>query len=369
MNVNEMRWRRRHWLAALTALLGSPVSAVQPAPARRIDQDRLALSWVDSAGHWLGVLRLAPGGPRLDARLAIPTRAHALRVLPDGSLLAVARRPGDWLLHWTPSGQVLRWGWIEPDRVYNGHVLVSPDGRTLYTTETDFQSGAGLVGLRDTRTLQKRDEWRTHGIDPHALIRDADGQLLVANGGIATRPETGRLKLDLERMDSSLVRLAPDDGALLGQWRLDDRRLSLRHLALAADGTVGIALQAEHDEAERKQTAPVLAVFDGRQLRTAVPPAGLSLQGYGGDIASTGDGFFAVSCTRAHCVSLWHADGRYAGQWPLDEACALAPGRRGNVRAGGRTAGFELSAPPGEPAPQRLPLPTGARPDNHWTRL
>src|SRR5690606_17233195 len=110
-----------------------------------------------------------------------------------------------------------------------------------------LETGAGFIGVRDARSLEVFARWETGGSDPHELAL-ADGGLWVANGGIETRPETGRMKHHLERMDSSLVRLDAATGRLTGQWRLDDRRLGLRHLALAGDGTIGIALQAEHED-------------------------------------------------------------------------------------------------------------------------
>ena len=92
-----------------------------------------------------------------------------------------------------------------------------------------------MVGVRHARTLEKLAEWPTHGIDAHELIWDLHSPggptLLVANGGVPTAPETGRSKRDLHRMDSSLVRLDATTGRLMGQWRLQDPRLSLRHLA------------------------------------------------------------------------------------------------------------------------------------------
>ncbi|ANY60835.1 hypothetical protein MA05_00350 [Comamonas aquatica] len=89
-------------------------------------------------------------------------------------------------------------------------------------------------------------------MDPHQLLLDRDGSLVVANGGIPTQPETGRRKLRLDHMDSSIVRLRPQDrGALAGQWQLPDPRLSLRHLAWGpavawdpGQRWLGIALQA-----------------------------------------------------------------------------------------------------------------------------
>ena len=296
---------RRVFLSACAALL------VTPGLTRAASNDasvRLAAAWQAENGYQVGVLE-QQDALRIHSAIDVPTRAHALLQEPGGSLLAVARRPGDWLLRWDQTGKALAWRWIEPRRAFTGHVV--SDGRTLYVAETDLETGMGLIGVRDAVTLEKRAEWPTHGIDPHQLLWDAHrpGALIVANGGVPTRPETGRAKLDLDRMDSSLVRIDAATGELLGQWRLADRRLSLRHLAWNAD-RLGIALQAEHDAPEAKAVAPVLAVFDGESLRPVAAPQ--TLAGYGGDVAPirtpVGDGF-AVSCPRAQGIALFSADG------------------------------------------------------------
>lgn len=83
-----------------------------------------------------------------------------------------------------------------------------------------------------------------------------------------TAPYTVRVKRDLARRDSSLLRLDARTRALLGQWRLQDPRLSPRHLAWSPDGAmIGIALQAKHDDAAAKDAAPVVAMFDGSAAR------------------------------------------------------------------------------------------------------
>ncbi len=306
--------RRRDFLIALAAVSGAPtrVLAAREAAGRSVT---LAAAWQAGTGYRVGILTQdAAGGLRIAAALEVPTRAHGLLRESGGTLLAVARRPGDWLLRWNRDGRALAWRWIEPRRAFSGHVLASDDGHTLYTTEADLDTGAGLVGVRNAATLEKFAEWPTHGIDAHELIRDAshDGRLIVANGGVPTRPETGRAKRDLERMDSSLVCLDAGTGAPIGQWRLNDRRLSLRHLAWgkgASGPILGVALQAEHDDRDVRSSAPVLALFDGRSLRSVAAP--MPLAGYGGDIAALGT-TFAVSCPRARGVALHGSDGQCA---------------------------------------------------------
>lgn len=391
--------RRGVLQAAAVTVLASLAAAWPRGPVRAAAATRSgwAAAWDGEAGTEIGVV--APQGAaalRVQARLSVPTRAHGLWAEAGGaSVLAVARRPGDWLVRWHPDGRrAPQWQWIEPGRAFNGHVIADTGGTRLYTTETDLETGAAWIGVRDARSLEKLDEWPTHGIDAHELLWDdiddsgttagAGPSLWVANGGVPTRPETGRQKLDLGRMDSSLVRLDARSGELRGQWRLDDRRLSLRHMAWRdvwvaggrARRVLGIAMQAEHDDPAAKQAAPVLALFDGERLRAfdgapagASDPAGLagpsSLAGYGGDIAATADGW-AVSCPRVNGVALYAPDGRWRGLAPLPNACALAV-VDGVCWAAGQTEAMALHSAAGNDR-RRLER-TALRLDNHWVGL
>ena len=158
----------------------------------------------------------------------------------------------------------------EPEgRTLDGHLCASSRGEWLYTTETDPMSGQGWVAVREWRSLRKVAQWRTHGVEPHQLLLDESGALMVANGGIFRAQ--GDKKRDLHLMDSSLVRLDPVTGERLGQWRLKDSRLGMRHLAWShpqgEPGTprqgkhlLGIALQNEHDDLMQRRSSPVLAV-------------------------------------------------------------------------------------------------------------
>lgn len=395
MNVQ----RRACWTAPAAWALGSlPLARWSPALARLPQAGtRLAAVWDDAQGrHHVGVLGISGGGARPLASLEVPSRAHGVFAEAAGSLLFVARRPGDWLLRWHPA-RAPQWLWSDSDRRFTGHVLDHAAWPGLLSVEVDLESGQGLVVARDRRTLERQAEWPTSGIDPHQLLADADGTLLLANGGVPTLPETGRVKHHLERMDSSLVRLDPRSGRLLGQWRLDDARLSIRHLARHRSGTVGIALQAEHDDGATKAGAPVLALFDGTRLRSVAAP--VPLAGYGGDIAATAEGF-AVSVPRATSapgaagpggVAHWTADGRWLGLalWP--EACALATAATAaRLWAGGRdgAAARTADAAPGQPAvgwdavtrwsgqargakaqTNHRPARPALRLDNHWLVL
>jgi hypothetical protein len=378
MQQAQTTLQRRQWLALLAA--AGAGAWFKPALAAAAAQPlQLAAAWEAAHGYQVGVLAYRGDTLKVSAALDVPTRAHGVWAERGGTLLAVARRPGDWLLRWRPVGEgsakAIAWAWADPDRAFNGHVIAGPGGKTLYTTETNLETGQGLVGLRDAATLEKIGEWPTHGMDPHELLLDGDGSLVVANGGIPALPETGRLKIHMDRMDASLVRLDTRNGALLGQWRLADKRLSLRHMAWGrapAAGSarvLGIALQAEHDDTAAKTTAPVLALFDGQKLQTCAAGAGQVLAGYGGDIAWAAGGF-AVGCPRANGVAVWQADGRWTGFFPLEEACAVASASTAGeadttLWAGGRLVALMRDGT-GRTA---SPVLKNVRLDNHWTPM
>ncbi|RYX88790.1 MAG: DUF1513 domain-containing protein [Comamonadaceae bacterium] len=378
---------RRQWLVFAASTVAS---AHLPALAADARGPQFAAAWESAAGYQVGIL--AAGASALDVRSAldVPTRAHGVLVERSGTVLAVARRPGDWLLRWKPEAgrgaKALQWSWADPDRVFNGHVIASADGKLLYTTETDLETGQGLIGVRNAATLEKIAQWPTGGMDPHELLLDADGSLVVANGGIPAMPETGRIKIHLDRMDASLVRMDTKKGALLGQWRLADKRLSMRHMAWGPVDTttgrrlLGLALQGEHDDPALKANAPVFARFDGRELHVHAAPEGQALSGYGGDVTWAAGGF-AVSCPRSNGVARWRADGQWIGFNTLEEACALASvekipqkNRRQTIDVaeqpstlwtGGR---FNATADDGRSAAQSKTV-KNLRIDNHWMPL
>jgi hypothetical protein len=221
----EQALNRRRWLQGLGLMAAMPLATAHAARAPAA-AGSLAAAWMQGEQMRVGIVQAgAQAGRPLQVlqALDVPTRAHGMAALRDGSVVFGSRRPGDWLVRLRPgqAAEDAQWQWIEPDRFFNGHVIESADGRHLYTTETDLEDAQGLIGVRDATTLEKIAEWRTGGMDPHQLLLDADGSLMVANGGIPTQSETGRRKLQLDHMDSSIVRLLPAEGGAVpacGSW-------------------------------------------------------------------------------------------------------------------------------------------------------
>lgn len=324
-----------------------------------------------------GVLAADWGRKKLEIRHAVPlpTRPHGLLVEADGSLLVTGVRPGAWLMRLDAKGEIIRQLSLTDEAAstrLNGHAISSQRGDVIYTTETDFKSGRGRIGVRDRVSLKKIDEWDTHGMEPHQLLLDADGHLVVANGGIPRTPADK--KFDLHRMDSSLVRLDGRSGNLLRQWKLDDSRLSLRHLAWSATPAgkayLGVAMQAEHEDAAKRAAAPILAVLDGDELQ--VPARASDGAGYAGDIAAAYNGGFALSSNQVGLAQLWHpgAPDKLVPIVELQEAYALTEWAGPNP-GGGVLLATGLGLVRWHPAAKAtfLPWPKPMALDNHWVLI
>ena len=97
--IDVPRWTRRRSLAAACAGIGAamvaPVFAMEPpGPGRAAPSRRVAAAWDDAAGrHHVGLLHMDHARVHVSASIEVPTRAHGLALEPDGSILAVARRP------------------------------------------------------------------------------------------------------------------------------------------------------------------------------------------------------------------------------------------------------------------------------------
>lgn len=336
---------------------------VSPAATTR----RVAAAWDDAQGrHHIGILQVTLEQVVIQTSIEVPTRAHALAIEPSGSVLAIARRPGEWLLRWHPPAQgdgvaradAVQWHWLDEDTRFNGHVLPGPDGASLLTTETDLQTGAGLLVLRDSASMAMKAHWPTHGLDPHAMHWLPQGLLLVANGGMASLPETGRARLDLDRMDSSLVAMSPSDGRVQQTWRLADPRQSLRHLAWHPSGLMAVAMQAQHDDPGERTNAPVLALLDLQRSELRVVPQSRGMGGYAGDVAMVEDHWF-VSGPRTDTVLRMSLDGSSVKHLALPDGGALAGS---SDRAWGWASGRDCGLPL---VHARTPIVLDWKPDNH----
>ncbi len=376
-----MTTNRRHFLLALAAGIAGGTLPALALAGNTPRQATLAAAWrgPNKGGpYFAGTLQADWEEKKLEIRHAIqlPSRPHGLLPEAGGGMLVVAARPGTWLIRCDADGRIVQQAaQTEASSLrFCGHAIAARDGEVLLTTETDHASGRGRIGVRDLKTLQKLDEWDTHGIDPHQLVLDHTGNLIIANGGV---PRTlDDKKHELDRMDSSLTRLDTASGKLLRQWKLADARLSLRHLAWSHspvdhDAYLGVAIQAEHTRPEERSRAPILAVLDGDRL--FAPTRANDGIGYAGDIAAAWNGGFVLSSNQVGLAQLWHpsAGDRMTPVVKMEEAYALASWQGGKEGQGGggvlvaTALGLVRSHPTLKPV--ILPWPQPMALDNHWS--
>lgn len=374
--MDQTRRRFLHLSAAALALgafatLGPPGRSQAQAQART--RPRLLSARGDGAGGYR-VSGLDPaGGLALD--LPLPARGHGLALRPGGrEAVCVARRPGDFLLVLDLEAGTQSALHQTPEHTHCcGHAVYSADGALLYTTETSVDGGAGRIGVWDAAAGYRRlGDLPSHGLDPHELLLSPDGgALIVANGGILTRPETGRSKLNLDTMDPCLVYLDRRDGRLLAEHRLpaELHQLSIRHLAQGR-GRLCVALQYEGPGSERPPLVAFQAPGQGLDLAAAPDPVQGAMRNYCGSAATdpTGD-WFAVSAPRGDLVSFWDGQGAYRGSTRVPDGCGAAPGDAPGTffLSSGAGALYRHECTTGETRPLPVPPSEAIQWDNHLT--
>lgn len=260
---------------------------------------------------------------------ALPGRGHGVLLHPSQRETAwvISRRPGTSALQVElGTGKVLRLIESEESRHFYGHACYSEDGKTVFTTENDIDTGQGIISVRDADDFRLLDEYASHGIGPHELLLMPDGATLaVANGGIKTFPETGRVKLNRGRIVSSLAYLDSRTGKLLGLYEVPLPQSSLRHLAVTPEGHVAGAMQFEGDKNGKGQ-ALVIFHRGERTLQVAAAPQQDwdAMANYAASIAyDKASGHFVITCPLGDAIAFWHVQKGYAGLLRLPKASGI----------------------------------------------
>ncbi|MES0812709.1 DUF1513 domain-containing protein [Roseibium sp. SCPC15] len=358
-------------LAAATAFSGSPLADSLLNKDAASGEPLFASAYKKANGEF-GIGILDDLGQVL-AQISLPGRGHGVAVSPDATRLAAfARRPGTFLIVLRPfedaEPEVLT---AEPGRHFYGHGCFSKDGRLLYAVENDFDAARGVVGVYDASGPQTRriGELDTHGVGPHDILLSHDGKtLIVANGGIETHPDKGREKLNLETMSPSVVFLEAVSGDLLARHGLDAslHQLSLRHMALDADGRAWVGGQFEGSLSE---TPPLVGVFSRDELPKLLemPETVASrLKNYIGSVTANAAGdVIATSAPRGGRTLFWSvADGAFLGAQTVPDGCGIAPIDQGSFLISDGNGGLSYVGDAEEPA-EILARPPGYSWDNH----
>ncbi len=269
------------------------------------------------AGTVVFALPLAGRG---HAAAAHPTRAEAV---------AFARRPGRFAVILACHNGAVVAELTAPDgRHFYGHGTYSKDGLLLLTTENDYESGRGVIGIWDVASGYHRvGEIPSNGVGPHDIKLMPDGQsLVVANGGIETHPDMGRAKLNLTSMAPNLsyVQL---DGHVQEVVTLPAalHKLSIRHLALRPDGLVAFAMQWQGQDSQHPPLLGLHTRGHALALLSAPDTQHRDMQGYAGSVAMSVDGtLVAITSPRGGAVQIFDVDtGQLVSDHHAPDVCGI----------------------------------------------
>lgn len=312
-------------------------------------------SWADlGTPRFLSAARAADGGFHLVGLSAegalrfscpLPGRGHAAAAHPQRpEVIAFARRPGRFadVIDCRTGHPLSR---LQPPSGHHfyGHGVFTADGSHLFTTENDYEAARGVIGIWAAAAggYRRLASFSAGGIGPHDIVLRKTGQtdqLVVANGGIETHPDSGRAKLNLPQMRPNLSLLSLD-GTLIDQMELGPELHlnSIRHLALAPDGTIGFAMQWQGDLGE---DVPIVGLYrpgTAPRLMAETDPRLRNLRGYGGSIAFTADSReVAVTSPRGGVVQVMNcSNATLTREHPLQDVCGLATTPSGLVTSSG----------------------------------
>lgn len=321
------RLSRRAVLAALASLPAVPplASASAGRPA--------VVTTAKLRGGGFGIVGLDADGAVAFVE-PLPDRGHGIVRRPGGDDVAViARRPGRFAYVVGAESGVVRAELDLPDtRHFYGHAAYSGDGHLLYTTENAFVTGTGVLGVWDaTSGYARLGEIDSAGVGPHEVRRaESDGTLWVANGGILTHPDSGRMKLNLATMEPVLARVVPGGAEAERVLVLPPElhKLSMRHVAVHRRA-VAVAMQYEGPESD---VVPLIGLTDriGAPPRLLDLPEALALRSrqYTGDVAFDASGaVIGAGLPRGGFFAFWAAeDGRFLGSVEAPDGCAISGG-------------------------------------------
>lgn len=323
----------------------------------------------DASGRHMAV------GYRLDGTQLFSThvseRCHDVVAHPSLPLaLFVGRRPStqSYLID-CRDGRLVQTLYSPADRHFYGHAVFDRSGDWLYSTENDTRDpGRGVLGVYQLQNgqLQRHNELSTHGIGPHQLLWLPDGEtLVVANGGIRTEADS-REALNLDAMESSLV-LMRRDGSLVSKEQLPAQQMnSIRHLAVAADGTVVSGQQYQGDPADN---AAMLAIKRPGQPLQSFPLADAqrqTMQQYCASLAINNElRLLALTAPRGNRLFIWDLDSAAIRlDVPLSDCAGVGAVPEGFVVSSGtgRCRRYDCRSP--QIVAEALQLPAGLW-DNH----
>ncbi|SNY89998.1 hypothetical protein SAMN04515647_0139 [Cohaesibacter sp. ES.047] len=263
--------------------------------------------------------------------IPLPGRGHAAAAHPERpQAVAFARRPGNFaLVIDCAAGKTRQILEAPKGRHFYGHGAFSADGRHLFTSENDFESIKGVIGIwKVGDTYERIGEFSSGGLGPHDIKLMPDRtHLVIANGGIETHPDSDRAKLNISTMEPNLSYVSLD-GEIVDQMSLphDMHKNSIRHLSVGEDGVVAFAMQWQGDIHESPELLGLHSIGGKPRLMETGLAAHGRLQGYLGSVAySAKKQLVAVTSPRGSVLYIYDAStGKHVSTIKEADVCGVA---------------------------------------------
>ncbi|MEO9458540.1 MAG: DUF1513 domain-containing protein [Lentilitoribacter sp.] len=329
--MRRLELDRRAFLLGVGASISNGILP-RDAGAKAFEDDAIFASGFRQKDGSFGLALLSETGDIL-YRHKLPARGHGLASnLHSQWSIIFARRPGNFALAFDPKNDKEPQLFTTPiNRHFYGHGAFSTNGKLLFASENNFETGDGKIGIYDvTDGFTHIGEFGSGGIGPHEIIMLPDGKsLCVANGGIKTHPQFPRTKLNLESMRSNIAFIDAVSGTikevhqLPATWSL----LSMRHLACDKNGNVWMGGQYEGNAFDQ---APLIAkVSLGNALEFIDLPAKqmVGFKNYIGSVSiNDNEGVVALSSPKGGQVLVLNSnDGNILHSYMDAGICGLAP--------------------------------------------
>ena len=238
--------------------------------------------------------------------ITLPFLAHGIVVDPnDPARAAVFEKKGPGACLVDLRERVVL-GPIEtsPSRRFYGHGAFSADGSLLYSTESLIEEDfAGVLVVRDARTLAELGTVPTYGAAPHdCQLVDGGRTMVVANGGGQI---SGGAVPCVSYIDVASERL-------LDRVELESPRFNAGHLALTPTGDLAV-VSAPRDglPAPNQQLGAVTLRPSGQPPRTLTEPAAVVGRMLGETLSvvvNEADRVVLATHPLGNCVSVWGLD-------------------------------------------------------------
>ncbi len=166
-------------------------------------------------------------------RIAVDFLPHGFTTKPGSPHIAAVfekRGPGAALLDLRAMKRIgaLRG---KGSRHYYGHGVFSREGDQLFIVETELDTGAGVLSVRETTGYKEVEHFPTYGDRPHDCVPIDDGKVLVVtNGG-------GNLGSSSE---PCVTYVDVASRKLLEKVSFGDPKINAGHLAIGRDGALAV---------------------------------------------------------------------------------------------------------------------------------